>query len=204
VSDGPPSRPAEPPAADAVPAFVRALPLARRALDLAAELHAGQRRDSDGAPFILHPLEVASLLSNTGWPEQVVAAGVLHDVLEDTDTSAKVLEARFGREVAALVAAVTEDPGIGDYEERKAALRRQAVQAGAGARAVFAADKVAKVRELRAQTAHARGRPDAARARRLAHYEASLTALEERDAHAALVRQLRFELWALRRLPPRP
>jgi (p)ppGpp synthase/HD superfamily hydrolase len=184
-----------------VPRFVNDLPAAREAFTLARELHARQHRDWDGAPFILHPLEVAALLHNHGWGDEVVAAGVLHDLLEDTGTPAEELRERFGERVADLVTAVTEDEGISDYAERKAALRRQAVAAGDAARAVFAADKVTKVRELRAQIAWS-GRHDPSRERRLAHYDACLSELEEHDADAPLVRQLRFELWALRCLPP--
>jgi hypothetical protein len=67
---------------------------------------------------------------------------------------------------------------------------------------VFAADKVTKVRELRAQIAWSPDGEDPSRERRLAHYRACLVALEEHESDAHLVRQLRFELWALRSLPP--
>jgi guanosine-3',5'-bis(diphosphate) 3'-pyrophosphohydrolase len=67
------------------------------ALEFALERHAGQLRDGDHAPFVLHPLEVGALLSAAGYPEYVVATGVLHDVLEDTDTDAAELEILFGR-----------------------------------------------------------------------------------------------------------
>ena len=65
-----------------IPTFIRGLPMAREALAYARELHRGQRRASDEAPFILHPLEVASLLYNAGYSEPVVAVGILHDTLE--------------------------------------------------------------------------------------------------------------------------
>ena len=67
------------------PSFVADLPITRAALEFAAARHAGQRRDADLAPFILHPLEVAQLLRGRDYPDYVVAAGVLHDVIEDTD-----------------------------------------------------------------------------------------------------------------------
>jgi (p)ppGpp synthase/HD superfamily hydrolase len=188
----------------ALPTFLDELPLARRAVDYASERHAGQRRDSDAALFILHPLEVASLLRNTGHTELVVAAGVLHDTVEDTATELSDIEARFGDEVARLVAALTEDPQIDAYEERKAALRRQVADSGPDASAIYAADKVAKVRELRAQVSHQakRGRDERRFDRRLAHYDQSLVMLEANMPRHPLVRQLRFELEALRSLPP--
>ncbi len=66
------------------PSLVEELPLTRSALEFATAHHEGQRRDADSAPFILHPLEVAQLLRGRAYPDEVVAAGVLHDVVEDT------------------------------------------------------------------------------------------------------------------------
>jgi hypothetical protein len=186
--------------------FIAELPLADAALAYAQEVHRGQRRASDQAPFILHPLEVASLLHNTGHREAVVAAGVLHDTIENTDTGRQDIAVRFGPDVAALVAALTENPAIDSFDERKAALRRQIAEFGSDAIAVDAADKVAKVRELRAQSGRepALLRGDGSDAQPLLeHYVASLTMLERARARHPLVRQLRFELEALRALPPR-
>ncbi len=87
------------------------------ALAYAAELHAGQRRQADGAPFILHPLEVCGLLYHAGAPDHVLAAGVLHDTIEKTDANAADLRARFGIPVATLVLAVSEDQRIVRYAE---------------------------------------------------------------------------------------
>ena len=64
----------------------------------------------------MHPLEVASLLEREGYPDHVVAAAVLHDVLEDTDTQRSELTERFGTAVSDLVAAVSDDPAIADEE----------------------------------------------------------------------------------------
>jgi (p)ppGpp synthase/HD superfamily hydrolase len=187
-----------------VPTFLIELPLARDALDFARELHRGQRRSSDEAPFILHPLEVAALLHTTGYGEIAVTAGILHDTVEDTGVGVDAITDRFGTEVGALVAAMTEDPGIEPYEDRKAALRRQIADFGEDATAVYAADKVAKVRELRAQA----GRdPELLRTEevrpKLEHYSESLAMLEEVTQELPLVQKLRFELEALRALPPR-
>jgi (p)ppGpp synthase/HD superfamily hydrolase len=186
--------------------FIAELRLAGAAFAYAQEMHRGQRRASDDAPFILHPLEVASLLHNTGHSEATVAAGILHDTIENTDTRSRDIAARFGPDVAALVAALSEDPAIESFEERKAALRGQIAAFGSDAIAVDAADKVAKVRELRAQMGRepALLHGDDAQARpRLEHYVANLTMLEEAEPEHPLVRQLRFELEALRALPPR-
>lgn len=183
------------------PSFVDDLEITRRALAFAAERHAGQRREADHAPFILHPLEVAHLLRGRDYPDEVVAAGVLHDVIEDADVEHDELRARFGERVARLVCAVSESPGGGDWAERKARLRDAIERAEGDAVAVYAADKVAKARELRLMLVRdpAAIRLDPAR---LEHYWASLVMLERRLGHHPLVRQLRFELEALALLPP--
>ena len=115
------------PKGEFAPTFMADLPLARAAFAYARELHRGQRRDSDQAPFILHPLEVACLLHNTGHAEPVVAAAILHDTVEVTPAGLQEIQDRFGPEVAELVAAVTEDPQIEEITERKQALRRRLV-----------------------------------------------------------------------------
>jgi (p)ppGpp synthase/HD superfamily hydrolase len=179
--------------------FVADLPITRAALEFAAARHEGQRREADEAPFILHPLEVAQLLRGRDYPDHVVAAGVLHDVIEDTDADHAELERRFGTEVASLVSAVSEPSDEGDYRARKVRLREAISHASADAAAVYAADKVAKTRELR--LALVRGGPEL-NPHKLDHYWASLELLEHRLGHHPLVRQLRFELEALELLPP--
>jgi (p)ppGpp synthase/HD superfamily hydrolase len=187
------------------PPFTAGRPITRAALEWAAARHGSQLREVDCAPFILHPLEVAALLTGRYYDDEVTAAGLLHDVVEETAASLDDIRERFGVRVAAIVAAVTEDPSIDDYPLRKAALRAQVGDAGPDAHAVYAADKVVKARELRAEAARAaRALDEPELQRRLEHYEASLQMLQEVAPELPLVRQLAFELWALRRLPPRP
>jgi (p)ppGpp synthase/HD superfamily hydrolase len=180
-------------------AFVERSPLTRDALAFADQRHAGQTRDIDDLPFVTHPVEVACLLHESGYPDEVVAAGVLHDVLEDTDAELSDLEARFGGRVAELVKSVTDDPSIDDDTERKAALRRQVAGAGECAAVIFAADKVSKARELRVRVS--RGRRDASDCGKFAHYEASLDMLAGIIPGHELVSQLRMEVEALQALP---
>jgi (p)ppGpp synthase/HD superfamily hydrolase len=165
--------------------------------------HSGDRRDVDRAPFILHPLEVAFLLSGRGYDDEVISAGLLHDVLERSGAVVEDIRERFGDRVAETVAAVSEDAEIVDYGSRKAALRDRVAHAGPDAQAVYAADKVAKARELRAQAARAEASlADPDLYRKLEHYEASLAMLQRVAPAMPLVQQLAFELWALRNLPP--
>src|SRR5690348_1861163 len=90
------------------PTIVAELPVTEAAMALAERSHAGQQL-AEGAPFILHPLEVGWLLYRAGAADELIAAGVLHDVLEKTDVTREALRARFGERVATLVNAVTED-----------------------------------------------------------------------------------------------
>ncbi len=177
------------------------------AIAYAEKMHAGQRR-SDGTPFIAHPLEVASLLYSAGAPDHLVAAGVMHDVIEKADASSSELGALFGPRIRELVLAVSDDDRITGYATRKAALRRQVARAGNEALMLFAADKLSRSRELRRETElddDDNGVPrgiGALRARRLRHYQRSLAMLEERLPSSSLVRDLRDELAMFTRRRP--
>jgi hypothetical protein len=174
-------------------------PLAEAAEEYARRAHAGQRR-GDGSEFILHPLEVGWLLVEVGAADHLVAAGVLHDVLEKADVGESELRKRFGGRIAGLVLAVSDDDRIDGYGKRKAALRRQVAAAGEEALTLFAADKLSKLRELRREAmvnvdhGGAPARRRELRARRLRHYQRSLALLEERLSDSPLVRALRNEL----------
>ena len=155
----------------------------------------------DGTPYFDHSLEVASLLYDAGAPDHLVAAGLIHDVVEKTDASAAELHARFGERISVLVLAVSDDDRIDSYARRKAALRRQVAGAGDEALSLFAADKLSKVRELRREMAARTRLPGTTerrepRARRMRHYQRSLALLEERLPESPLVHGLRDELSA--------
>src|SRR3954462_1587896 len=75
--------------------------LIRRAYTRAEQAHAGQLRDS-GAPYIEHPLEVAHILANLNSDGPTIAAGLLHDVVEDTSLDLETIRTEFGEEVARL------------------------------------------------------------------------------------------------------
>jgi (p)ppGpp synthase/HD superfamily hydrolase len=180
--------------------FLRHLPLSQAAVEFAVQLHAGQLRDSDGASFVMHPMEVASLLDRSAYPDFVVAAAVLHDVIENTDEELDDLEARFGPDVAGLVALVSDDPAIDGNDARKDDTRDRVRAAGGYALAVYAADKVSKVREIR--TAIAAGTPAGELEHKLDRHRASLAMLDESLPGSRLVELLRFEIEALDEMPP--
>jgi (p)ppGpp synthase/HD superfamily hydrolase len=92
------------------------------ALRFAARKHSYQRRkDEDASPFINHPIAVAEVLARIGGVTDIVAlqAAVLHDTIEDTETTAEELEAEFGPEVAGLVAEMTDDKQLRSRERKR-------------------------------------------------------------------------------------
>ena len=176
------------------------LPIARAALKFASARHASQYREIDHAPFIAHPIEVGSLLHRDGQPDEVIAAGLLHDLLEKTRTTRAELQRRFGACIAGLVESVSDDPSIDDYESRKRELRDRVAHAGSDTVAIFAADKISKVREL-ALLPTSRLDDTTTRAK-LAHYRASLEMLRGVAENSALVDLLDAELNRLSRRKP--
>jgi (p)ppGpp synthase/HD superfamily hydrolase len=86
------------------------------ALTLAAAAHQGQMRKGSDVPYIVHPVHVSTILLRHGFSEDVVIAGLLHDVVEDQDVPLADIEADFGFEVAEMVAVLTEQKREGDVE----------------------------------------------------------------------------------------
>ena len=88
------------------------------AIEKATLAHNGQKRKGTDTPYIVHPFEVAQILTATGCNEHTVIAGLCHDLLEDTAVSKLELQAEFGSRVAEIVEACTEKNG--GWEARKA------------------------------------------------------------------------------------
>ena len=83
--------------------------LFEEAVLFAVQAHSGMKRKKEEIPYILHPMEVASITSSMTADERVLAAAVLHDTVEDTSTTIEQIEEKFGKRVAELVSAETED-----------------------------------------------------------------------------------------------
>ena len=117
------------------------------ALRFARRVHLGQYRKQTGEQFVQHPIAVAQLLSDAGYGGPLIAAAYLHDVVEKTDVSLDEIRERFGPSVAALVDCLSEDPNIEGYGDRKRALRRGILDSGEDPIAIYAADRVANMRD---------------------------------------------------------
>jgi (p)ppGpp synthase/HD superfamily hydrolase len=91
------------------------------AIEFAAHAHRGQYRKRSRIPYIIHPLNVARILIDCGASDEMVIAGVLHDVVEDSQVALADLRAQFGEAVALLVNALTEPNHHGPWEKRKQA-----------------------------------------------------------------------------------
>jgi len=119
-----------------------------RAAQFAAVKHSAQRRKGQVAePYVNHVLEVAHLVAEAGLDADVVSAALLHDTVEDTDTSAAELEAAFGPLVTSLVLELTDDKSLLKAERKRLQVER-APHKSAGAQAIKAADKISNLRGI--------------------------------------------------------
>ena len=91
----------------------------QRAIRFSIEVHAGQTRKGNDIPYITHPLSISLILSQAGASEDVIVAGILHDVVEDSDAELDDVRNEFGDNVAELVKAVTEKDKSLSWESRK-------------------------------------------------------------------------------------
>jgi GTP diphosphokinase / guanosine-3',5'-bis(diphosphate) 3'-diphosphatase len=121
--------------------------LANAALRFARRVHLGQHRKQTGEQFVEHPIAVARLLSASGYDGPLIVAAYLHDVVEKTDVELDEIRERFGPEVAGLVDCLSEDPEIAGYGARKRALRKRILQSGGDPVIIYAADRVANMRD---------------------------------------------------------
>ena len=124
------------------------LRLISEAADLAAHRHNGMARKGRGnEPYINHLAEVANLLAaaTDGADAELVAAGWLHDTVEDTDTTREELAQKFGARVAALVVEVTDDMSLPKPQRQQKQIE-EAPHKSPGARLIKIADKISNIR----------------------------------------------------------
>jgi len=127
-----------------------ALRLVIEAMAFAADRHRHQRRkDREASPYINHPIDLANILVNEAGvlDPVVIAAAILHDTVEDTETTLDELALRFGAEIRGIVAEVTDDKRL-PKEERKRLQVERAKDASYRAQQLKLADKIANLRDL--------------------------------------------------------
>jgi guanosine-3',5'-bis(diphosphate) 3'-pyrophosphohydrolase len=128
--------------------MLAAVRLISEAADLAARRHNGMARKGRGnEPYINHLAEVASILAEVtdGSDAELVAAGWLHDTVEDTDTTREELAQKFGERVAALVVEVTDDMSLPKTKRRQRQIE-DAPHKSPDARLIKIADKISNIR----------------------------------------------------------
>ena len=121
-----------------------------KAVAFAADKHRTQRRkDADASPYINHPIALANVLANEGGVTDVVvlSAAVLHDTIEDTNTTAEELTAIFGPKITATVLDVTDDKTL-DKHVRKQRQIEHAPHISKEAKLVKLADKICNLRDI--------------------------------------------------------
>jgi GTP diphosphokinase / guanosine-3',5'-bis(diphosphate) 3'-diphosphatase len=121
-----------------------------KALAFAAHKHRDQRRkDAEASPYINHPIALANVLVNEGGVNDidVLCAALLHDTLEDTDTSVAELEGAFGRRIARIVEEVTDDKALAKAERKRMQIEH-APGLSPEAKLVKLADKICNVRDV--------------------------------------------------------
>lgn len=124
-----------------------------RAFAFAATAHGAQRRKGSDVPYIVHPCEVAQILTANGCGAAVVTAGLLHDTLEDTAATPAQILAEFGPEVLRLVQACSEDKSLRWEARKQHTIDSLQGEADEAVRQLACADKVSNLRSMKADLA---------------------------------------------------
>lgn len=123
------------------------------AIQFAITAHAGTKRKGKERPYILHPIEAMTIVASLTEDPEVIAAAVLHDVVEDTSLGADDIEREFGPRVRALVMAESEDkmPDLtaeASWKARKQATIEHLKRLGRDEKLICLGDKLANIREM--------------------------------------------------------
>lgn len=128
-------------------------PLVDEAKQLAGKAHEGQVRKYSGMPYIIHPVEVATIVQTVeGHTDEMIAAALLHDVVEDCDVTFEQIAEEVSPEVAELVRGLTEisKPEDGNRAVRKAKDRDFLAQQSAEVQTIKYADIISNTQDIRA------------------------------------------------------
>ena len=124
-----------------------------RAIVFAVRAHAGTERRGKGYPYIVHPLEAVEIVATMTADQELLAAAVLHDTVEDTDVTVGQVRAEFGDRIASIVAVESDEMPEGVSEEDSWHARKQAAidrlaKAGHDAKLVALGDKLSNMRAI--------------------------------------------------------
>jgi myo-inositol-1(or 4)-monophosphatase len=125
--------------------------MVHKALELAIKVHNGQIRKGSGNPYIIHPVEVGLILSGVTKDEEIIAAGILHDTLEDTYLSHNDILKNFGKRVADLVLAASENlcnRETTSWKERKTYTINHLLKAADDVKLISCADKLSNIKSF--------------------------------------------------------
>jgi (p)ppGpp synthase/HD superfamily hydrolase len=176
--------------------------LSTAALRFARRVHLGQHRKQTGEQFVEHPIAVADLLMEAGYDGPMISAAYLHDVVEKTDVQLDELRERFGPGVAGLVDYLSEDPEIDGYGPRKRALRKRILESGGDSVVIYAADRVANMRDWRKVAPEDRPacgeRLGTTLEERLQLWSEDVEELHDADPETPFLAEIQSELGALR------
>ena len=118
-----------------------------KAINFAVAKHAGQTRKGTTIPYITHPLETMTILNSMRADTNLLIAGLLHDTLEDTNTTADEITKNFNKDVTELVTSHTEDK-TKPWKERKSIEIKELEQASKRVKMLVMADKVSNLRNI--------------------------------------------------------
>lgn len=127
--------------------------LLNKAIVFATEAHEGQFRKGTHIPYILHPIEAAAIVGTMTTDDEIIAGAVLHDVVEDTDTTVDEIKELFGERVAALVASESEDkredkPAESTWKIRKQETLDHLKNAPIDVKMITLGDKLSNIRAI--------------------------------------------------------
>ena len=124
-----------------------------RAIVFAVRAHAGTERRGKGFPYIVHPMEAVEIVATMTPDQELLAAAVLHDTVEDTDVTIEQIRTEFGERVASFVAAESDEPhqrpdSVENWRARKQAAIDRLARASLDAKMVALGDKLSNMRAI--------------------------------------------------------
>lgn len=169
-----------------------------KAINFAAIAHKEQVRKAAAIPYVAHPFAVGMMLQKAGCADEVIAAGLLHDTLEDTETTYDQLVTEFGRQVAEIVQAASEQDKSLPWEERKQATIAALPFVTKEALQVIVCDKLHNIRSIH-EAAEAEGAKawehfNQGKSNQHWYYSNILKQLKPRRGEFKLIRELEREV----------